>query len=382
MSTEAFPAPDLQSLALSDALVGTIRSEIEANGGWLAFERFMQLALYAPGQGYYSAGSVKLGPAGDFTTAPEQGEWLAMALAPFLAEALAALESPCVLEIGAGSGRLAAALIERLALLGCTDVDYAILETSADLKQRQQALLESRGVDARWLDGLPATPFRGVVVANVVADALPVARFVKSGGAVLPLGVTASGDRLRIEPGPPDPDLAAAVQAIETALGEPLPDGYRSEVCLLLAPWLNEIFGSIEAGGVLLIDYGMAERDYYRPERSDGTLICHYRQRAHTDALLWPGLQDLTAWVNFSAVADCARQAGFALSGYTTQAQFLVESLARVPALVANLESAVEASRLKTLMLPGEMGERFKVLMLNRSSGRPRLRGRDLRGRL
>jgi len=379
LSTEALPEPDPESLAVSDALVATIRDEIEANGGWLGFERFMELALYAPGLGYYSAGSLKFGPGGDFTTAPEQGDWLAMALAPFIAEALEAVESSRLLELGAGSGKLAAALVAQLAGLRHDDIDYAIFETSADLRQRQQALLGSRRIAARWLERMPETPFCGVVLANEVADALPVMRFVKSQGAIRPLGVTASGGVLRIEPGAEDPDLTAAVEAIEAELGAPLPDGYTSEICRLLEPWLDDLLGVVDAGGILLIDYGMSRRDYYRPERSGGTFICHYRQRAHADPLLWPGLQDLTAWVDFSAVANCARRAGFSLSGFTTQAQFLLESLTRHPALAGTLESPVEASRLKTLMLPGEMGERFKLIWLSRGFAAEPLPGRDFR---
>lgn len=375
---DAFPAPDPESLAVSDALVERIRAEIEARGGWLGFERFMELALYEPGMGYYSAGSTKLGRAGDFTTAPELGDWFASALAVFLDRALAACESSSLLELGAGSGRLAAALIAGLRERGHAGVDYAILETSADLHQRQREHLGAVSESARWLERLPEQPFRGVVVANEVADALPVTRFRKCGGAVLPVGVRWDRAGFSLDVGPADVALAAAVAEIEDSLGWSLPDGYESEICLALRPWVTTLLETIAAGGMLLIDYGMPSRDYYRLERADGTLICHYRQRAHTNPLLWPGLQDLTAWVDFSAVAAAARQADCRIAGYTTLAQFLLETLASDEALGPEV-SPLAASQLKTLILPGEMGERFKLLWVTSGIDGPALPGRDFR---
>lgn len=379
MTAEPFPDPDPDAQAVSRALVRRIESAVDAAGGWLGFERYMQMALYEPGLGYYSAGSAKLGPGGDFTTAPEQGDWLAETLAGFIGATLETLDSASVLEIGAGSGALAAGLLEGLAARGHAAVDYAILETSADLRARQAALLDARGVAARWIDRPPDAPFRGVVVANEVADALPVARFLKSGGRVLPLGIERGDRGLAIAPGPPDDRLAAAVAAIERELGEPLPEGYRSEICLMLEPWLESVLAPIRDGGLVLVDYGLPRRDYYRAERADGTLICHYRQRAHADPLFWPGLQDITAWVDFSAVAAAGQRAGFTLAGFTTQAQFLLASIAADPALAARQPGPAAASALQTLVLPGEMGERFKLAWLTRDPGAPGLPGRDFR---
>jgi SAM-dependent MidA family methyltransferase len=376
---EPFPVPDAASLAISEALVEKIREAIEAAGGWLAFERFMQMALNEPGLGYYSAGARKLGLGGDFTTAPELSDWLAAALAPFIAEALAAVESRQIVELGAGTGRLARQLLDHFAARGLSDLDYAILETSADLRDRQKTALGGSGYAVRWLDSLPAPDFRGIILANEVADAIPVARFVKSGGAVLPLGVVWRDGALAIEPGEADAALSEAVAGIESELGRELPDGYRSEVCLLLRPWLAELLGTIAAGGLLLIDYGMPRREYYLPERSDGSLICHYRQRAHADPLLWPGLQDLSAWVDFSAVAASTRELGFSVEGFTTQAQFLLASIAADPVLAARQPTPREASALRTLILPGEMGERFKLIWLARAEAPPVLPGRDFR---
>jgi SAM-dependent MidA family methyltransferase len=379
---ETFPPPDAAALAVSAALVERIEAAIDAGGGWLDFERFMQMALYEPGLGYYSAGARKLGPKGDFTTAPEQSDWLARALAAFIGDQLTLLDSTNVLELGAGSGRLAAVLVRELAARGRTDIEYAILEPSADLRERQVTLLAPLPHRIVWLDALPATPFTGVVLANEVADAIPVARFVKKAGAVLPLGVARQADGLAIVPGPPDAALGEAVARIETEIGAPLPNGYRSEIRLLLGPWLAGVLGAIAAGGLLLIDYGLPQREYYRTERADGTLICHYRHRPHGDALLWPGLQDISAWVDFSALAAAGRDAGFALSGYTTQAQFLLGTVATDPALAPRQPSARAASALKTLILPGEMGERFKLIWLTRGMPATALPGRDFRNRL
>lgn len=380
LSNAPLPEPDAEALAVSDALAARIRAEIDANGGWIAFERYMQMALYEPGLGYYSAGAVKFGDAGDFTTAPETSDWLARALAGFLAGELESLQSDRILELGAGSGALAVGLQRSLAGLGHASIDYAVLETSADLRARQETRLADSGFAARWLDALPDAPFRGIVLANEVADALPVARFVKRGGRALPLGVRMQGSSFDIVPGPHDARLAEAVAAIERALGGPLPDGYRSEVCLLLGPWLQAILNALEAGGLLVIDYGMPERDFYRAERSDGTLIGHYRQRAHDDLLRWPGLSDISAWVDFSAVARLARRNGFTLSGFTTQAQFLLESMAADDRLRDAPPTAAEAAAMRRLILPGEMGERFKLIWLTRGYPAGRLPGRDFRG--
>jgi len=376
---ESLPPPDASASGVSAALTARIETEIDRAGGWLAFESFMRMALYEPGLGYYSAGAAKIGAGGDFTTAPEQGDWLAAALAPLLAAQFATLGSARLLELGAGTGRLAADLLEHLAARGLSAVEYSILEPSADLRERQQALLAQRWPGVRWLDRLPATGFRGIVLANEVADALPVMRFVRTSRAVLPLGIIRGPGGLAMAPGPADARLDAAVAAIESDLGQRLPDGYRSEVCLQLKPWLDAVLGTIESGGLLLIDYGVPRRDYYGAERGDGTLICHYRQRAHGNAMLWPGLQDISAWVDFSAAAAAGRAAGCVLSGFTTQAQFLIESIALDPVLASRQPTPREASSLKTLILPGEMGERFKLLWLTRGLDESRLPGRDFR---
>lgn len=374
-----WPEPSQDELARSRRLEKLIRADIDAAGGWLGFDDYMQRALYEPGLGYYSGPGLKFGPGGDFVTAPELGDFLARALAERFAPVLRSMARPAILEVGAGSGRLARNLIGALAARRCNGIRYFILETSASLRARQQAELEHRGAQVTWLDALPQTPFDGVILANEVVDAMPVARFVKESGRVRPLGVRLAGDGFDWAVGPDDGRLAAAVGAVERELGVPLPDGYRSELSLWLPGWLAALSAVIARGIVLLIDYGLVRREYYHPERSDGTLVCHYRHRAHGDPFLYPGLQDISAWVDFSACAQAGCEAGFSIGGFTTQGQFL---LSVADALIgrADAESPARLAALKTLLLPGEMGERFKLMLLTKQCPDAVLGGRDFRG--
>jgi SAM-dependent MidA family methyltransferase len=376
------PIPSDDALRSSATLGEEIRSEIASAGGWIDFARYMELALYAPGLGYYSAGSTKLGAAGDFVTAPELSRSFARAIGLTLDAELGAAASNDVLELGAGSGALAANLLDTFAQLG-RGVRYSILEPSADLRQRQQHALARFADRVQWLERLPDTAFSGVIVANEVLDALPVARFAMQGGEPHALGVAAPEGRLAWQRGRAQPELVAAVRTIENALGRRLPDGYVSEACLVLPGWLRALGACLERGSVLLVDYGLVRSDYYHEQRTDGTLICHYRHRAHADPFVHPGLQDITAWVDFSACADAAAAAGFAVAGFTTQGQYLLSVLAALPpALAADLASPHEQSALKTLILPGEMGERFKVMLLRKDVDGPALPGKDFRYRL
>jgi SAM-dependent MidA family methyltransferase len=366
-------------MAVTQELVERISKEIECSGGWIRFDRFMQRALYEPGLGYYSGGATKLGQAGDFVTGPELSNLLADALAGFFEPLLAQMETPCLLELGAGTGRLAARIIDGLSARGLSHLHYMILEPSADLRERQQSLLRRYGRQVTWLDTLPSDPIEAIIFGNEVADALPVAVFVKSGGLALPLGVVTEGGRLQWQLGSRDEQIETVVAEIESTLDAPLPDGYRSEVCLSLPSWLQTLAGRIKRGGLLLIDYGVPRRDYYHVDRSEGTLICHFRHVAHNDPFAVLGLQDITAWVDFSACAAAATTAGMHLEGFTTQAQFLLESLAIRGAEALATLSAAEQSAAKTLILPGEMGERFKLLWLVRGLQHCSLPGRDFR---
>jgi SAM-dependent MidA family methyltransferase len=364
----SYPTPAPEALERSAALTEQVRQEIVRAGGAISFMRYMELALYAPGLGYYSGGAAKLGPAGDFTTAPESSPLFGRCVARQALEALDAIGGGEVLELGGGSGALAeAALAEAGEALAWT-----MLEPSPELRERQQQRLGAR---VRWVDTLPER-FRGVIIANEVADALPVERFVIHEGEPRRLGVAPGGQGLDWTLMPPDEAFARRVRAIEAELGTPFPEGYASEFSPLLAPWVKSLADSLAAGLLLVIDYGLPRRELYSPERSDGTLICHYRHRAHADPFLWPGLQDITAWVDFTSIAEAATVSGLVLEGFTTQAAFLSGN-----GLAGLLEEAGHdaagirlAQQAKRLLLPGEMGERFRVMGLSRGLG-PALSG-------
>ncbi len=362
----------------SDRLRRRICEEIERAGGWIDFGRYMELALYEPGLGYYSAGARKLGAAGDFVTAPEISPLFSRCLARQYAE-IADCLAPCdILELGAGSGVMAAEVLAELARLGSLPGRYAILEVSADLRERQRETLQKQAPEqverVVWLDALPAG-FSGVVLANEVLDAFPVERFRIRGKEVNALGVTWQLGRLDWSEVRADAGLLTAVRRIEEALGQPWPDGYTSEICLRIGPWLAGLGAAIERGVMLFVDYGLPRAQYYRAERSDGTLLCHFRHRYHDDPFLNPGLQDIGAWVDFTAVAEAAVAAGLEVAGFTTQAHFLIgtglESLLANPTDI-DLALRLQASRqAMVLTLPGEMGERFKVIGLTKGYDRP-----------
>ncbi len=342
---------------------------IGAAGGWLSFERFMDAALYAPGLGYYSAGAHKLGAGGDFTTAPEVSRLFGTCVAVQCAEILGALGGGSILEIGAGSGRLAVDVLSRLAAFGRLPAHYWILEISADLRERQRRRFEQylpRLQDRiRWLDRPPQEPYDGLVIANEVLDALPVTRFRWHPDRVEEFGVVIDDGRLAWAPRPAGLGVAEACRRLSKAAGS-WDEGYVSEYCPRLVAWTQTVTHSLRAGAALWFDYGLPRPQYYLAERHEGTLRCHFRHRAHDDPLLYPGLQDITAWVDYTLLAEASRAAGFALAGFTTQSHFLaglrvdqeMQSMAGDDAgLYARL-----ANEARQLMLPGEMGERFKAM--------------------
>jgi SAM-dependent MidA family methyltransferase len=390
-SPAALPQLTTEEAAHSAQLVHQIRNEIDAHGGWISFERFMEMALYQPGLGYYSAGAIKLGAAGDFVTAPEISPLFSRCLAAQCAEVFERLGSGDILELGAGSGIMAADILRELSVLNRLPARYMILEVSADLRERQQRLIAAQVPDllgrVEWLDRLPRG-LRGVVLANEVLDALPVQRFRIRGAQVSTVGVTWQLGRLDWSEVHAEAPLQAAVRAIEKANGETLPDGYLSEVNLRLQPWIRGLAESLEQGVVLFMDYGLPQRQYYRSERREGTLLCHYRQRFHDDPLINAGVQDIGAWVDFTAVADAASEAGLRVAGFSTQAHFLIGcGIEHYLADIAQREviDRVQLARQAMLLtLPGEMGERFKVLGLS-ANYEHALRGfgiRDLVGTL
>ena len=392
------PAPDAIAVAHSQRLRAAIIDHINAAGGAISFAEYMNHALYEPGLGYYMAGSAKFGAEGDFVTAPEVSPLFGRAIAVQIEEILGDVGGS-ILELGAGSGKLALSIMQALlseassSSPGSSRKDtsqvealppgfvYAILEPSAELAQRQRALLQGSLPAAafervRWLDELPST-FDGVVLANEVMDALPVERFQSASDGLRQLHVSAE---FTLEPHPASQNLISALAVLEDDLGYQLPTDYESEVSLLLAPWIRSLASMLDKGVILLIDYGYPRREYYSLERSRGTLTCFYRHRAHYDPMQMPGLQDITAHVDFTAVAEASVAADLSLLGYASQSAFLLDNnlLELADTTLAGSDNEMHrmalAKEIKTLTLPGEMGERFQVMALGKRYDRP-LRG-------
>jgi SAM-dependent MidA family methyltransferase len=390
------PTPSPEAAQHSARLVEFIRRDIDAQGGWISFARYMELALYAPGFGYYTAGAHKFGEAGDFITAPELSPLFGRTVARQVAEIMAH-SAPHVLELGAGSGKLAADMLAELEQLGSLPDSYAILEVSADLRARQQALLRERLPHlldrVHWLDALPEK-FSGAIVANEVLDALPVhlvhwhnvdvgrdlSRHRRYDGinpdlqnhdrVINERGVAVSDNNfIWQERAISDAALLHAAQQIK------VPDDYVNEICLAARGLINSLAQRLKQGAMLFIDYGFGAREFYHPQRSSGTLMCHYRHHAHDDPFFLPGLQDITAHVNFTDIAECGIDAGLELIGYTSQAFFLINC--GITALMQdtspeNLRDYLPLSaQLQKLTSPAEMGELFKVIALGKSMENP-----------
>lgn len=333
-----------------------LREEIAAHQGWISFARYMELALYEPGLGYYAGGAQKFGAAGDFVTAPELGSLFGRALARQLRE----LCGP-VVEFGAGSGALAATLLSQQAL------DYRIVELSPELATRQRARLPGR---VQWLDSLPEH-IRGVVLANEVLDAMPVHAVAWRDGGIMERGVSLSGEDLVWEEKP------AAGELLEQARSLPVGAPYESEIGLVGRAWVRELARRLEEGVILIFDYGFPQREYYHPQRATGTLMCHHRHRAHADVFARPGEEDITAHVDFTALAEAAADSGLEVLGYTTQAQFLINCGITEVLAEANVDNALRyaplAAEAQKLLSPAEMGELFKVLALGKGVRGPLL---------
>lgn len=382
-------SPDEQ--AHQAAVQACILREIRANGGQIGFDHYMELALYAPGLGYYSAGTQKFGAGGDFVTAPEVSPVFGRCLARQCKQIIEQLDHPQILEFGAGTGRLAADILRELSELDALPQHYLILELSGSLRHRQQELLRSECPDLMdrivWLDALPEDGFTGLVLANELLDAMPVSRFRMGHQGVEEESIREAESGLVSHWRPASVSVTKQVDRIQQQVGV-LADGYLSEVNTGLAPWFSALSSAVEQGVVLLIDYGYTRAEYYHPERVQGTLICHHRHQVNTEPLVLAGLQDITASVDFTEVAESGVGSGFELAGYTTQAHFLID--AGLDACLGNSDPDDVRAHLelmqgvKTLTLPTEMGERFKVIAFHKGMELDLMGfySRDLRDRL
>lgn len=365
------PPPDAAARAHSERVVAALRGAIADAGGWISFARYMELVLYAPGLGYYAAGAAKLGPDGDFVTAPELSPLFGAALAAQLDAILAATTRREILELGAGTGSLAASVLDALARADALPSRYRILETSPDLRQRQRATLARATPEheaiVEWVDALPES-IDGAVVANEVLDAIPAHLVRTHAGTTFERGVGWDEQACRFRWQDRRADERLAMLATKRF---PAGADYLSELNPSAEALVRSIGASLEGGAALFIDYGFPAAEYYHPQRSEGTLMCHYRQRAHADPFVWPGLADITAHVDFTAIAAAGADAGLHVAGFAPQAPFLMscgmlDLLAAVgpPDSVAYLKAVAPVQK---LLSPAEMGELVKVLALAKS---------------
>lgn len=370
------PLPDDAGVLHSKQLVAHIQHQL--GKGAMSFADYMQICLYEPGLGYYMAGAQKFGASGDFITAPEVSDLFGLCLAEQCREVLE-LIGGSVLELGAGSGKLALSLLT--GLQAAPPEHYYILEPSAELKLRQSNLLREQlpaDLFSRvcWLDTLPEN-FVGVCVANEVMDALSVELFTKQDGRVLQMCVEQGEEGFAFVTRTAEEQLQTVVRAIEDDRQASFVDGYQSEVCTVLSPWITSLASSMRKGVLLLSDYGYPRREYYSAEREQGTLACYYQHHFHDNVFYYPGLQDLTAHVDFTRVVEAGADAGMALLGYTSQTGFLLNNgmtsiaAARLQACTTEREQLSLSRDIKTLTLPGEMGERFQFMALGKNLASP-----------
>lgn len=372
------PNPDELALKLSESLQEKIRLAIINNGGSISFEQYMQMALYEPGMGYYSAGSSKFGEQGDFVTAPEISPLFSRCIARQCQQVLSKISSSSIFEFGPGTGTMAIDIMLELKRNNSLPETYYLLEPSADLRQRQQLnikntipQLEERFV---WLDRLPEEKIKGVILANEVIDAMPVTRIVIDFEIEEYAVACGSGanDQIRFQWVKRDIDqkLKSEIQVMFDMLRESIPTPYTTEINCNIKPWLNSLNDVLDKGLILISDYGYPRQEYFHPQRHAGTLICHYRHHAHDDPFLYPGLQDITASVDFTTVAEAAVDAGLHVSGFTTQAHFLIACGLDKFVSEYGTDDVVERSKMvhqvTKLTMPGEMGEKFKFIGLTK----------------
>ncbi len=368
------PTPDSTAQAHSAKLADIIRQEIHLSGGFITFARFTELALYFPGLGYYSAGQHKWGKEGDFVTAPEISPLFSQCVATQCKQILNELDKGDILEIGAGSGVFAKDILLELESLNSLPQHYFILEISAELRERQKQLLAHHCPHLldriSWLDSLPKTAINGIIIANEVLDAMPVHCFRIENSEIKERCVTWDHDHFTWMLTPPT--TSRLTQHIEFLLQEyTLPEGYESEINLILPAWINSITSTLNKGVILLFDYGYGRAEYYHPERKMGTLMCYYQHLRHDNPFKLIGLQDITAHVDFTTVAETACAAGYTLAGYSIQAAFLLNcqllERAQKKGKIALLNEIHQLQAIKKLTLPSEMGELIKVMALSKN---------------
>lgn len=363
-------------------IIDALTAKLQASNNWLSFADYMRFCLYEPEVGYYSAGLQKFGSAGDFVTAPEISPIFGECLAEAISGLLIKHPDWSICELGPGRGRLASSVLRHLQTLKALPKSYQLLDVSAQLRNIQKKELDSLQIEIpiEHLDRPPVN-FKGIIIANEVIDALVVERFhIDAQGTIQQCGISLENERLVESYKPAPAHLTAAIQSLETDL----PNNYTSEICTQLKPWLSTLTENSDECILLFSDYGLSQKEYYSPERKQGTLRCHYQQHAHNDYLVLPALQDLTAWVNFTQLGDAALSLGMEVTAYTTQAHFLLGS-GRLQQL--DFESMPEKERfqtsrdIQTLTLPANMGERFRFMQLNKNCDEqiPAVAFRDLR---
>ena len=376
---------DLQTLPAEAVETGLqltqkVKQLITNNDGALPFAHYMESVLYEPGLGYYMNGSPKFGVKGDFVTAPEMTPLFGQCLGHQLIPLLSQCDTPVIFELGAGTGQLAATLLTYLDTQDQLPDVYWILELSSVLKQRQIETLSNCCPHllhrVQWLTQLPENDFEGVVIGNEVIDAIPAHRFRWYEQHIIEMGVTTKDDRFAWRPcAVPDPMVIAAIDAIPDSLKQQWCNGYTSEVRPLVEHWLAALSQPFRRGAMVWIDYGCCQADYYHPHQSDGTLMCYYRHHGHSDPFVYPGLQDITVSVDFTALAEAALACDLELLAYTSQAQFLLANkleshyqafVAQNPNMAAN-----QALHMRRLVMPDQMGERFKVMVMGRGIAAP-----------
>lgn len=363
-----FPLPPAQALVFSKALKKRITDRIKSRNGWISFSDYMTCVLYEPELGYYSGGSVNLGKNGDFVTAPE----ISSLYGYTLAEAVISLmgqTKPQILELGAGTGRLARDILDHFSEKGVSCDCYEILEVSPELKQRQQVMLGKYG-QVSWRDSLPEC-FEGILIANEVLDAMPVQWVVKRKNGWYELGVACQDDHFITAERPANPALADSIMFQIPDAGS-LPEGYITEIHTQACAFIRSFAKRLTAGKMgtaIFVDYGFPQHEYYHPERTTGTLMCHYRHYAHADPFFLPGLQDITAHLDFTAIAKTAMEQGVDVLCYASQAGFLIGSglmglMQQLSEKMDDAQFSLQSQAVQKLLSPAEMGELFKVMVL------------------